>query len=216
MIIFSLLFPDCPHPTNKINYLLVNKINPHEICSDVTKNTGSAIQLLFPPYQASKSKSNIYKKCGQRWERYSYNLRLFFTQECSELQDPPGPPHPPGRLRLRVPAPAGPILQPIHAAAAPAAEPLPQLPLQLQPAAAATTAPVQQRPTQQQQQQGPLPRRRGRGRLPVQRQIAALPADGADAGERPPVGDAVPRRRQRRGRLARRRTRDRHVQGKSK
>lgn len=58
---------DCPHPAGKINYLLVNKINPHEICSDVTKNTGSAIQLLFPPYQAGKrKKADIFKKCGQR------------------------------------------------------------------------------------------------------------------------------------------------------
>ena len=60
---------DCPHPTNKINYLLVNKINPHEVCSDVTKNTGSAIQLLFPPYQAKLDESNLYRKCGQRWVR---------------------------------------------------------------------------------------------------------------------------------------------------
>ena len=58
-------FLDCPHPTEKINYLLANKINPHEVCSEITKNTGSAIQLLFPPYQATRS-DDIYKKCGQR------------------------------------------------------------------------------------------------------------------------------------------------------
>lgn len=74
---FSHIFTDCPHPTDKINYLLVNKINPHEVCSEVTKNTGSAIQLFFPPYRANvdgKANSDLYRKCGQRYTRGWNNL----------------------------------------------------------------------------------------------------------------------------------------------
>ena len=43
---------DCPHPvTENINYLLVNKFNPNEVCTEMTRNSRSSISLLFPPYQ---------------------------------------------------------------------------------------------------------------------------------------------------------------------
>ena len=43
---------DCPHPVSEnINYLLVNKFNPHEVCTEMTRNSRSSISLLFPPYQ---------------------------------------------------------------------------------------------------------------------------------------------------------------------
>jgi len=45
---------------------MVNKINPHEVCSEVTKNTASSIQLLFPPYQRPKVAKKDFRKCGQR------------------------------------------------------------------------------------------------------------------------------------------------------
>ncbi len=38
----------------------------------MTKNTGSSIQLLFPPYQAAKSKNNVFKKCGQRYDFFTH------------------------------------------------------------------------------------------------------------------------------------------------
>ena len=48
---------DCPHPvTENINYLLVNKFNPNEVCTEMTRNSRSSISLLFPPYQVCLTK----------------------------------------------------------------------------------------------------------------------------------------------------------------
>jgi len=51
----------------KVNYLLVNKIDPHQICSGVIKNPRSAVQLLFPPY-TPEAEDQSTKKCGARLE----------------------------------------------------------------------------------------------------------------------------------------------------
>ena len=65
----NVIVTDCPHPTARINYLLVNKINPHEVCTDVTRNSRSAIQLLFPPYQPKYDLRNrLHKQCDKRYE----------------------------------------------------------------------------------------------------------------------------------------------------
>ena len=47
---------------------MANRINPHEVCSNVAKNGASSIQLLFPPYKASNydGSNDMFKKCGKR------------------------------------------------------------------------------------------------------------------------------------------------------
>ena len=56
---------DCPHPRGKINYFLVNRLDPNQICSGTSKN--SAIQLLFPPYKPGFDIDDFaFRKCGKR------------------------------------------------------------------------------------------------------------------------------------------------------
>ena len=61
----SFYFTDCPHPTEAINYFLVNRIDPNQICSGTNKM--SAIQLLFPPYKPIFDIDDFaFRKCGKR------------------------------------------------------------------------------------------------------------------------------------------------------
>ena len=61
------LITDCPHPRIKNNYLLLNKIDPYQICSGATKNSRAGIQLLFPPYKPDYDVNHwANRKCGQR------------------------------------------------------------------------------------------------------------------------------------------------------
>ena len=62
------LFADCPHPRVKNNYLLLNKIDPYQICSGATKSSRSGrIQLPFPPYKPDYDVNHwANRKCGQR------------------------------------------------------------------------------------------------------------------------------------------------------
>jgi hypothetical protein len=61
----SVALTDCPHPREKINYFLVNRIDPNQICSGTSKN--SAIQLLFPPYKPNFDIDDFaFRKCGKR------------------------------------------------------------------------------------------------------------------------------------------------------
>ena len=62
--------------------MLVNKINPHEVCSDVTRNSRSAIQLLFPPYQPKYDLRNrLHKQCDKRIRLVRKTLPGVFSYE---------------------------------------------------------------------------------------------------------------------------------------
>ena len=67
---YNLMFlSDCPHPRVKNNYLLLNKIDPYQICSGATKSRGAGMQLLFPPYKPDYDVNHwANRKCGKRYE----------------------------------------------------------------------------------------------------------------------------------------------------
>ncbi|CAB4064028.1 unnamed protein product [Lepeophtheirus salmonis] len=62
----SVTLKDCPYPSGSNNYLLVNRIDLHQICKS-NKNgggrTSAVLQLLFPPYQRKEEKEPL---CGDR------------------------------------------------------------------------------------------------------------------------------------------------------
>ena len=70
------VFPDCPLPQEKVNYLLVNKIDPQQICSGVIKNPRSAVQLLFPPY-TPENEDLANRKCGTRFATKATYIGFF-------------------------------------------------------------------------------------------------------------------------------------------